>query len=487
MGLLGILLALGLLIWLAFRGWSVLLLAPAAALLAAAVAAEPLLAHWTQTFMGSAARFLAQFFPLFLLGALFGKLMEDSGSVAAIAGFMTERLGPERAVLAVVLAGALVTYGGVSLFVAFFVLAPMAQALFRTAAIPRRLMPAAIALGTSTFTMSALPGTPAIQNAIPMPFFGTTPFAAPGLGVIAAAIMLGFGLWWLKHAEAAARRAGEGYGDGGTEADGAVETAAVDEVVRERATTAREFDPAEIQRGHRSAALPPIALAALPLVVVIAVNFLMAMLVLPRLDTEFLAEERWGSTSLQAVGGVWAVATALAAAILVLIVVNWRRLPALRQSMDAGANASVLPVISVASLVGFGAVVAALPAFAMVREWVLSIGGGPLVSLAVATNILAALTGSASGGLTIALDALGETYMRLAAEHGIDPALLHRVAAIGSGTLDSLPHNGAVVTLLAVCGSTHGRSYRDIFMVAIVGALLALVAVIVLGTAFGSF
>jgi H+/gluconate symporter-like permease len=299
--------------------------------------------------------------------------------------------------------------------------------------------------------------------------------------------MLGFGLWWLKHAEAAARRAGEGYGDGGAGADGALEAAAADEVVRERATTAREFDPAEVQRGHQSAALPPVVLAALPLVVVIAINFLMAMLVLPRLDTEFLAEERWGSTSLQAVGGVWAVATALAAAILVLIVVNRRRLPALRQSMDAGANASVLPVVSVASLVGFGAVVAALPAFAIVREWVLSIGGGPLVSLAVATNILAALTGSASGGLTIALDALGETYLRLAAEHGIDPALMHRVAAIGSGTLDSLPHNGAVVTLLAVCGSTHGRSYRDIFMVAIVGALLALVAVIILGTAFGSF
>jgi H+/gluconate symporter-like permease len=484
MGLLGILLALGLLIWLAFRGWSVLLLAPAAGLLAAAVAAEPLLAHWTQTFMGSAARFLAQFFPLFLLGALFGKLMEDSDSVSAIAGFMTERLGPARAVLAVVLAGALVTYGGVSLFVAFFVLAPMAQALFRAADIPHRLMPAAIALGTSTFTMSALPGTPAIQNAIPMPFFGTTPFAAPGLGMIAAAIMLGFGLWWLRRAEAAARRAGEGYGgDPGSAAD----AAAADELVRERATTAREFDPAEIQRGHQSGAVPPIALAALPLAVVIAVNFLMAMAVLPRLDTAFLAEERWGGTSLQAVGGVWAVAVALAAAILTLIVINRRRLPALRQSMDAGANASVLPAVSVASLVGFGAVVAALPAFAMVREWVLSIGGGPLVSLAAATNILAALTGSASGGLTIALDALGETYMRPAAEQGIDPALMHRVAAIGSGTLDSLPHNGAVVTLLAVCGSSHGKSYLDIFMVAIVGALLALIAVIVLGTALGSF
>src|SRR5918996_4030805 len=112
MGLLGILVALALLIWLAFRGWSVLLLAPAAGLLAAAAAAEPLLAHWTQTFMGSAARFLAQFFPLFLLGALFGKLMEDSGSVSPIAGFMTERLGPERAVLAGVLARAPVPLWG---------------------------------------------------------------------------------------------------------------------------------------------------------------------------------------------------------------------------------------------------------------------------------------------------------------------------------------------------------------------------------------
>jgi H+/gluconate symporter-like permease len=170
-----------------------------------------------------------------------------------------------------------------------------------------------------------------------------------------------------------------------------------------------------------------------------------------------------------------------------LIAINYRRLPELRASMDAGANASVLPVLTVASLVGFGSVVAALPTFATVRDWVLSIGGGPLVSLAVATNVLASLTGSASGGLTIALDALGGAYMRLAAEQGIDPALMHRVAVISAGTLDSLPHNGAVVTLLAVCGSTHRESYLDIVMVAIVGALLGLVAVIGLGTAFGSF
>ena len=220
---------------------------------------------------------------------------------------------------------------------------------------------------------------------------------------------------------------------------------------------------------------------------VVTVNVLMTLLVLPRLDVSFLAEERFGATSLSAVGGVWSVVTALLAAIVAVTAVNWGRLPALRETMDAGANASVLPVLSVASLVGFGAVVAAVPAFDIVRNWVLSIEGGPLVSLAVATNLLAALTGSASGGLTIALDALGSTYMRLAAEHGINPALLHRIAVMSAGTLDSLPQNGAVVTLLAVCGSTHRESYFDIVMAAIVGPIIALAAVIALGSAFGSF
>jgi len=490
MALPGIVIALAAMIWMAFRGWSILLIAPAAALLAAATAGEPLLAHWTQTFMGTAAGFVAQFFPLFLLGALFGKLMDDSGSVSAIADWMTRTLGPRRAMLAVVLAGALLTYGGVSLFVAFFVLAPMAHALFRAADIPHRLMPAAIVLGTSTFTMSALPGTPAIQNAIPMPFFSTTPFAAPGLGIIASLLMLAFGMWWLTRCEGAARRKGEGYGDRvSAGVNGAAEVAEVAErpLIRERASTAHEFDPAEARHGQRSAEPPGALVALLPLIVVIAVNLTMSLVVLPRLDADYLALPEWGATTLQAVGGVWSVIVALAAAILCLVLLNWRRLTALRETMGAGAHAAALPVLSVASLVGFGAVVAALPGFAVVRDWVLSIEGGPLVSLAVATNVLSALTGSASGGLTIALDALGGTYLARALEIGLDPAVLHRVAVMSAGTLDTLPHNGAVVTLLAVCGTTHKQSYGGIVMVGIVGPLLALVAVIVLGTLVGSF
>jgi H+/gluconate symporter-like permease len=484
MGLLGVLVAVGMLIALAYRGWSILLLAPAASFVVAAFAREPVLAHWTQTFMASTAEFIGQFFPLFLLGALFGKLMDDSGNVKAIARFIVERLGPRHGILAIVLAGAVVTYGGVSLFVAFFVLAPMAEEVFRGANIPRRLMPAAIALGTVTFTMSAAPGTPAIQNAVVMPYLGTTLFAAPGLGAIGAVIMLGFGLGWLRFAEGRARRGGEGFGAGEL---GSPEAVAADTVIRERATTARELDPAELTRGQKSTAAPPVLLAALPLVVVVGVNLIMAWVILPRVNAGYLAEERWGSTSLSAVGGVWSVVVALAAAITVLVLTSRARLPTLRDSIDAGANASVLPALTVASLVGFGAVVAAVPAFDSVRRLVLSISRGVLVPLALTTNILSALTGTAAGSLTITFRALGEALLRRAAEQHVDHQLLHRVATIGAGTLDSLPHNGAIVVLLAVCGATHRQSYGNVAAVAIIGPAIALAVVVGLGDVFGSF
>ena len=480
LGLTGILVSLGLLIFLAFRGFTLLLAAPGAAIVAAAFSQEPILAKWTLTFMQGTGGFIISFFPLFLLGGVFGKLMDDSGAALSIARGITERLGEERAVMSVVLASAALTYGGVSLFVVAFVAFPVAAALFRQAEVPHRLIPAAIALGAFTFTMTALPGTPAIQNAILMRYFGTTLFAAPILGILASAIIAGFGLWWLRVIETRARNAGEGYG--------IATPANVDEqIIRERAANADNFDQAELTHGHRSEQLPSFVLSAAPILIVLVVNLIMSFVVLPRANLGFLAEPRFGETSLSAVSGVWSVVTALAIASLVLAVIMRRRLPHLRKTLDAGANASALPVLNTASLVGFGAVVAALPAFAVVRDGILSIPGGPLVSIAVAANVLGGITGSASGGLTIALNALGETYAQLAAAAGIHPDLMHRVASISSGALAMLPHNGAVVTLLAICGATQRGSYREIMMVGLIGPLIALIVVIALGKLFGAF
>lgn len=481
MGLIGILVALALLMWLAYRGWSVLLVAPLAGLTAAIISGEPIIANWTQTFMPGAANFVAQWFPIFLLGGLFGKLMDDSGSIASIANFLTERLGTRRTILSVVLASAVVTYGGVSVFVAFFVLVPMAQRMFEAANIPRRLMPATIGLGAFTFTMSALPGTPSINNAIPMPFFGTTTFAAPGIGIISSVITLAFGLWWLARAEAAARLAGEGFGTS------AEVPAPIDEKLREQATVSGDFDLAELDHGKRVEVYPPFALAALPLCVVIVMNFLMSLVVLPRLNFAFLSDPAWGGTSFQAVGGVWSVILALSAANLTVILVNLRRMPDIRASLDAGANSAALPMLTIASLVGFGGIIASLPAFGDVRDAVLSIPGGPLISLTVSMNMLAALTGTASGGMAIALDALGEHFLELAATYNIDPALMHRVTTISAGTLDALPHNGTVLMLLQISKLTHADSYKDMVMTVIVGVLISLVAVLLLGTFVGSF
>jgi H+/gluconate symporter-like permease len=314
-----------------------------------------------------------------------------------------------------------------------------------------------------------------------MPFFGTTPFAAPGIGLVASLIMLSFGLAWLGFAEARLRRKGERF----AESDAAALPVTDDPVVRERASTAGTFDPPEAARGRPSADHPAIATAIAPLVVMVAVNLLMSFAVLPRIDGALMASE--DGQALSSVSGLWSVLVALACAIAVLLLLNRGRLASIRESMDAGANASALPVLSVASLVGFGAVVAAMPAFGEVRDWILGIEGGVLVSLSVSVNALAALTGSASGGMTIALDALGATYLALAQQQGINPELLHRIAAIGAGTLDSLPHNGAVVTLLAVCRASHRESYFHVAMTAIAGPILALAAVILLAGIFGSF
>jgi H+/gluconate symporter-like permease len=451
--------ALAALIYLAYRGVSLLLLAPALAVLAAAATGEgPMLGTYTQVFMRATGEFVVRYFPLFLLGAVFGKLMEASGSAHVLAQGIVSRLGSRRAILAVILSCAVMTYGGVSLFVVAFAMFPIAAALFRQARLPKRLIPATIALGAFTFTMTALPGTPAIQNAIPMPYFGTTPFAAPGLGAIAGALMFWLGWRWL---ERRARVLGSGYGP----------------------------HPDADERAPDTGDPPSLLVASAPLVLVIAFNLGFTFIVIPVLDTSYLALPAYGETNVAEVRGVWSIIAALTLACLALCALNWRRLKVnLAQTLDDGAAASLKPIFNTASLVGFGAVIASLSAFVLIRDWVVTLGGdNPLVSLALATSLLAGITGSASGGMSIALSTLGATYLSMATAAGISPELLHRVTAVATGGLDALPHNGAVITLLTLCGLTHREAYRDIAVVAVAIPVIALVALVALGSWFGSF
>ena len=458
-GIFIIIAALGALIFLAYRGLSLLLLTPALAILAV-LASEggPLLASYTQIFMEATGGFIIQYFPLFLLGAVFGKLMEASGSARVLADGIIRGLGPSRAILAVILSCAVMTYGGVSLFVVAFAVWPIASALFREAELPKVLIPATIALGAFTFTMTALPGTPAIQNAIPMPYFNTTPFAAPGLGVITGALMLGLGWGWLEYR---ARAFGPGYGD--------------------------EEDAAP--RARSTGGTPSLTIAAAPLVLVLVLNLAFTFVLIPSMDTSYLAQPEFGETDVGALRGVWSIIAALTLSSLVLVMVNWARLAkGLSETLDDGAKDSLKPIFNTASLVGFGAVIASLSAFALIRDWVVTAGGdNPLISLAIGTSLLAGMTGSASGGMSIALSTLGETYLEMGLAAGISPELLHRVTAVATGGLDALPHNGAVITLLTICGLTHKQAYKDIAVVAVLIPLAALVVLIVLGTMLGSF
>ncbi|WP_209010677.1 GntP family permease [Labrenzia sp. PHM005] len=487
MDLLAILVALGLLMFLAFKGVTILIVAPLMALLAAIISgALPPLAAYTQIFMSNTGDFIIDFFPLFLLGAVFGKLMDDSGCAESIAKGVIAWLGPERAILAVVLCCAVLTFGGVSLFVVAFAVYPIAASLYRDADIPKRLIPGTIALGAFTFTMSALPGSPAIQNAIPMPFFGTTSFAAPGLGVITAALMFGLGMVWLNRRHAQAIATGEGYG---THEDSIVKPTVV---MREQAQ-AEGFDIAEIDvkdqvKDTAPSGLPSFALAIAPVVVVVAVNMAFIQFIVPLLQVDFLSLPLFGETNLEAVRGLWAVIIALTLASLFVIGTNWGRLSDLKASLNKGADASVLPIFATASLVGFGAVVAALPGFQTVTEALIGLGStDPLIAVAVSVAILSGLTGSASGGMSIALDALGGTFVDMAKATGTSLEAMHRITSVASGAMDALPHNGAVITVLGICQLGHKEAYFDVFMVAVVIPMISLIALIILASVFGSF
>lgn len=458
-GTIGIIVSLILLMYLAYRGISVLIIAPILACFAAIMSgidsgSMHILATYTETFMGSLAGYVRSYFPIFLLGAIFGKVMDDTGSAKSISYFICEKFGKERAIVAIVLACGILTYGGVSLFVVAFAIYPVAAALFREAGIPKRFIPGAIACGSFTFTMTALPGTPQIQNAIPMQYFGTDAYAAPVLGIIAAILMGVGGVLWLQKRAKAAMAKGEGYG-------------------------IHNNEPQVASAEESSKTLPPFAIAILPILLVLVIGFINSKFIFPKLDLSYL--ESYGTTASKVVGN-WSLIVALVISIVIAIVFNVKRMNSVIKTLTDGVSGSFLAVMNTASEVGYGNVIASMAAFAVVKGALLGLSSNPLVSEAISVSALAGITGSASGGLSIALEALSETYLRDALSANIDPQVLHRIATMACGGLDTMPHNGAVITVLAVTGMTHRESYGDIAMCTAVIPVVTVAICIVLAS-----
>ncbi|MBP3985029.1 GntP family permease [Pseudoxanthomonas helianthi] len=444
--------ALCFLMFVAYRGYSVILFAPVAALGAVLLTDPALVAPmFTGLFMEKMVGFLKLYFPVFLLGAVFGKLIEISGFSKSIVTATIRLVGAKRAMLSIVLVCALLTYGGVSLFVVVFAVYPFAAELFRQSDIPKRLVPGTIALGAFTFTMDALPGTPQIQNIIPTSFFGTTAWAAPVLGTLGGAFVLAVGLAYLEWRRRVAARNGEGYASGGE----------------------LRNEP-EVFRGDRLA--HPL-LAVLPLVLVGVANFLFTRWIPGWYgESQSFVPAVIGNPDpvvqeVKKVAAIWAVQGALLVGIASVVAFAWKPvLASFAEGTKSAIGGALLASMNTASEYGFGAVIAALPGFLVVANALQAIPN-PLVNEAVSVTALAGITGSASGGMSIALAAMADSFIANAHAAGIPMDVLHRVAAMASGGMDTLPHNGAVITLLAVTGLTHRQSYKDVFAITAIKTL----------------
>jgi H+/gluconate symporter-like permease len=454
MGSLIVIAALVLLMYMAYRGFSVILFAPIAAMLAVlCTSPESVPGVFTGIFMEKMVVFMKLYFPVFLLGAIFGKVIELSGFSKSIVTSVIHFIGPERAILAIVAVCAILTYGGVSLFVVVFAVYPFAADMFKQSNIPKRLIPGTIALGAFTFTMDSLPGSPQIQNIIPTTFFKTDTWAAPWLGLIGGTFVLLSGLAYLEWRRRKAAQAGEGYGQNHIN------------------------EPALIAHGK----LAHPAIAIFPLILVAVANKFLLDLIksqygsvyqvsLPGLDHPL-------EVQVSSVAAIWSIEGALTLGILAVLALSFRQVS--RQFSEGSKSAvagSLIASVNTASEYGFGAVIAALPGFVFIKDALKAIPN-PLINEAITVTTLSGITGSASGGMSIALAAMAEQFLEAAKSAGITPEVLHRVAAMASGGMDTLPHNGAVITLLAVTGLTHRQSYRDIFSITCLKTLAVFVVI----------
>lgn len=446
MSVLIVLFSLAFLMFVAYRGYSVILFAPIAALLAVFLTDPYLVAPmFSNVFMVKMVDFIKLYFPVFMLGAIFGKVIELSGFSKSIVAAVIKLIGKERAILAIVLVCAVLTYGGVSLFVVVFAVYPFAAELFRSGNIPKRLIPGTIALGAFTFTMDSLPGTPQIQNIIPSTFFQTNTWSAPILGLLGSAFILIFGMLYLERCRKQAKISGEGYG------------------------TNLINEPANIT--HAKLANPLIAI--LPLFVVGVSNLVFTRLIPLSYGKEFVLQLSGKQITIEIgkLTAIWSVEAALILGILSVIIFAFKPVTSnFAEGSKAAVNGALLASLNTASEYGFGGVIAAMPGFLVVASGLQHIPN-PLINEAISITTLAGITGSASGGLSIALAAMSSHFIEVAQTMHIPLDVFHRIAAMASGGMDTLPHNGAVITVLAVTGLSHKQAYKNIFVITCIKTL----------------
>jgi len=442
LGMIGLLASLGLLVFLTMRGINIIIAALISSILVALTGGLNLEKALMESYMAGFTSYFASWFFIFLAGAIFGKVMEDTGSADSIAHWVKEKFGAKHAVLAVVAACAIMTYGGVSLFVVGFSVYPIAVSLFRQSNTPHRFIPAAMVFGSVSFTMTS-PYSPEIQNIIPTQFFHTTPGAGGWIGIFIGAMIAVAGSLYLTRVVQKAKQNGETFSLPYRTSDvsGAVSEIAV-----------------SLERGA-GRPLPNIVCAILPLV---------AVVVLLNILAKFISSTSAGVLS-------------LVLGIVLCWVLNAKFVRKFWESMASGSQDALVAAANTCAVVGFGAVAKNVPAFQKAVDILVNIPGPELLGLGLAVTIICGMTGSASGGLGIALPILAPIYMA----KGLDPGAMHRVAALASGGLDSLPHNGYIVTTIrAVCHETHERTYKPIFILSVVIPLAGMFLAILLYSIF---
>ena len=421
LSVIGLIVAMILLVFLAMKGIHILFIALLCSIILGATSGMNVYTVLKESYMAGFVSFMQANFLMFLAGALFGKFMNDSHAADAIANWIIKKLGPSKAVLATVLSCFVLAYGGVSVFVVGFTIFPIAISLFKEADLPRNMLPGTIALGSITFAMTC-PGTPQIQNIIPTQSLGTTPMAGAVVGIIVGIFMFVVGYIWLNAMIKKEVAIGKHF-----------ETKAGEEIAM-----AAEED------------LPNVFFSFVPLLAtIICLNIF-------HIPVEV---------------------SILIGIVLGIILLNKTYKPNMIMStFSGGATSAISAICNTCAVVGFGGVVKTIPLFQNIIDAMLHIPGPALVGAALAVTIICGLTGSASGGLGISLPLVGPTYVEL----GVAPAALHRVASIASGALDSVPHNGYVVTLLNLCGETHKSAYMPIFKLTVVLPFVACALGIVL-------